>query len=114
MQSIMKSDFSLTQYLQHDPAFGTFWQKLYDEEQLSIAMLKKISSQQTLLENDPVSQSAIVIHESLVVPIAIILQYAMIELQKCNTETQGDEMQVLTKLILKSLTASTNASRNAT
>jgi len=114
MQSIMKSDFSLTQYLQQDKTFGPFWQKLYDEAELSIVMLKIISSQEALLENDPVSQSAISIHESLVIPIAIILQYAMIELQRCNPETQADELNVYRKLILKSLTANTNASRNAT
>ncbi len=114
MQSIMKSNFSLTQYLRHDKKFGTFWQKLYDEAELSIAMLKRISSQEILLENDPVSQAAIAIHESLVIPIAIILQYAMIELQRCNPETQSEEIKIYKKVIIKSLTANTNASRNAT
>jgi phosphoenolpyruvate carboxylase len=114
MQSILKSDFSLTQYLKNDAMFGVFWQQLYNEMQLSIAMLKKVSGYHVLLENDPVSQSAIAIHESIVVPLSIILQFSMIELQRCDKHTQSHEIEVYTSLILKSLAANTNASRNST
>ncbi len=114
MQSLLRTNFSITEYLRHDPVFNELWKILYDETTLSMTMLMRISDQTELLENDPVTQRSIMIRESIVIPLSIIQQYALIELRKCTGGQDSPEVSAYKKLILKSLAANTNASRNST
>jgi phosphoenolpyruvate carboxylase len=114
MQSVLKTNFSITHYLMDDKEYGEFWKKLYDEAQLCEAMLKIICQQQHLLESDPVMQASIALRESIVIPLSIIQQYALIEMQKIDKEAEPRRYEIFKKIVLKSLAASTNASRNST
>lgn len=115
MQSLLKSNFNLTQYLSHDPKFGEFWQGLCQEAELSIKTLKIVSGQHELLDNNPVIKRSIQIREQLVLPLLVIQQYAMLKLQALNKDGKKTEKhyKAFYNLILKSIAANINASRNS-
>lgn len=116
MQSLLKCNFLLTQNLKSDPEFGDFWSLLFDEAELSIQTVKQISGQCELLENDPINRQSILMRENLVLPLLIIQQYAQTELAKMDAagvDHNAKKYQTFRKLILKSLAANINASRNA-
>jgi len=112
MQSLLKSYFPLTEYLRKDKKLGKFWKLLYDETKLCENMLKQISQQKTLLENDPVIRKSIIMRDNLVLPLLVIQQYALISLRKEPNKSRKNAL-MYKNLILKSLAANINASRNA-
>lgn len=115
MQSLKKSFFPLTAYLANDAKYGEFWRLLQHESKLSVKMVKAISEQQVLLQNDLLIRASIQLREQVVLPLLVIQQYAMISLRML--EQQGnppvEQMQALHKIVLKSLAANINASRNS-
>lgn len=116
MQALQKTQFSLTYYLQRDERFGDLWKMVFDEAQRTIHEIKRVSGQSTLLENDPVVRRSIEIREQMVFPSLVIQRYALDKLRSRDvgdTEYTDDEAVTFEKLIVKSLAASVNASRNA-
>lgn len=111
MQSLLKNYFPLTHYLASDPEFGEFWQLLADEAQLTESMLLTITKQPHLLAEDPVIRASIKLRESIVLPLQVIQQYALIKLRDATLSDQ--EHTVLKKIIQKSLPTNLNASRNS-
>ena len=59
MQSMSKTNFSLTQYMKEDQKFGSFWTLIDTEFELSKAMVLKISAQSILLEDNPDGKSGV-------------------------------------------------------
>ncbi len=114
MMSIEKSFFPLTQYMEKDPQFGTFWKIIYDEFLLTKRLLLKISGHQELMENYPDGKASIKMREDIVLPLLTIQQYA---LMKINEIKEGDAnpelLAVYEKLVTRSLFGNTNASRNS-
>lgn len=109
MQSLSKSNLQITSYLTNDAKFGAFWQKINNESQLSKEMLLKISGHSELLEDNIISNKSIQIRESIILPLLIIQQYAMMKLREDNIENK----ELLEKLVRKTLVANINASRNS-
>lgn len=112
MQSVCKINFALTSYMKNDPIFGGFWDRLKQEADLTIAMIKRITDQTELLESDPVTRASITQRESIVIPLLVIQQYALIELSQPGLDPE--QIKLYHKLIVKTLAASTNASRHST
>ncbi|RZW16086.1 MAG: phosphoenolpyruvate carboxylase, partial [Desulfobulbaceae bacterium] len=48
MQNLAKSNFELTRYMENDTKFGQFWKLIYEEYQLTLEMVLKISGQEYL------------------------------------------------------------------
>jgi phosphoenolpyruvate carboxylase len=117
MQSLSKSYYALTSYLQYDKKYGEFWNILNDEANLTVAMIKRVSEQADLLETSPVIKSSILHRESMIHPILSIQQYALKkirDLKESSDDSAKDEkIEILEKMVIKSLAASINASRNS-
>lgn len=120
MQSLVKSYFPLTHYLSADPEFGEFWKLLDDEAQLTIRMLKEVSGQKELLEDDVVVAESIKMREEVVLPLLVIQQYALMSLRRLErfkkakvTLIDKERKHIFHNLVLKSLAANINASRNS-
>ena len=109
MQSLAKSNFTITNYLGNDKKFKEFWLMLKDEANLSINMLLNISKHKTLLETNQVSSRSIALREKIIFPLLIIQQFAMMKLRDKSTKNR----EIYEKLILKTLAANINASRNS-
>ena len=107
MQSLSKAFFPLTKYHKKDPEFGEFWSLLEEESVRTTINLLKVSKQPRLLSTEPTVRDSIQLRESMILPSLVIQQYALSVLR----EGKADERYE--KLVLKSLAASINASRNA-
>lgn len=108
MMSLSKSNFDLTAYMKEDKEYGSFWNILYDEYQLSIKMLLLISGFKALMEEEQISLESIKIREKIVLPLLVIQQYA---LQKISEENESKELYE--KIVTRSLIGNINASRNS-
>jgi len=107
MQSLTKAYFPLTQYISHDEKFGAFWQIIYNEAERTTVKLLEVSGQQTLLESELSVKESINLRATMILPSLVIQQFALTR----QREEPGNDLYE--KLILKSLAASINASRNA-
>jgi len=111
MQSLAKSNFALTEYLRHDRKFANFWLLLKNEAELTTEMLKEISQEPILMENSLVSKASIQLREKIVLPLLVIQHYAMCKARQ--GEINVSKKEIFEKIIIKSLAANVNASRNS-
>ncbi len=110
MQSLSKSFFPLTAYLANDPEFGGFWQILYDEYQLTVELLLKISNQNVLMDDARDIRKSIQLREQIVLPLLTIQQAA---LQKIRSGVLNEEQEaVYRKVVLRTMYGIINAGRN--
>jgi phosphoenolpyruvate carboxylase len=112
MQSISKSNFTLTKYMQQDEKFGDFWKIIYNEFELTREMVLKVSGMTTLLEDNPRSRKSISLRETVVLPLLVIQQYALMKIQELKV-THKEEAHIYEKLVMRSLFGNINATRNA-
>ena len=116
MQSLRKTYFPLTYHLQRDERFRDIWKRIFDESQRTIREIKEISGQQELLETEPVIRKSIELREQMVLPSLVIQHYALGRLREAAAgarELDDNETVLYEKMIVKSLAAGVNASRNA-
>lgn len=111
MQSLRKSNFDATRYLQRHPEFGDFWQLLFDEAQRTTDYLKQLSGQSELLSTNTRSRESIVQRETIVLPLIAIQQFALQKLQQPNLSEAAQE--IYRKLVLRAMFGVINAARNA-
>jgi phosphoenolpyruvate carboxylase len=111
MMSMSKSDFSITAHFVNDKEYGAFWKMLYDEFELSKAMLLKLSEQSILMENYPVERTSIAVREKIILPLVLIQHFALKQLQESGfTE---EEQQSYEKLAIRTVYGIVNAGRNS-
>ncbi|MBU3926953.1 MAG: phosphoenolpyruvate carboxylase [Bacteroidetes bacterium] len=113
MQSMSKTNFSITQYMEEDPRFGDFWKMLHTEFLLSKEMVLKISGYKKLLEDNPRSRMSIRLREKVVLPLLSIQQFALIEIQKAQESGDEKYLSFYESMVMRSLFGNINASRNS-
>ncbi len=113
MQSMKKTNFALTGYLQKNPKFGDFWQMLYDEFELTKEMVLKVSEMPDLLDDNPRSQMSIELRERIVLPLLMIQQYALMKIQEADNSKDGVPIEVYEKMVIRAMFGNINASRNS-
>ncbi len=113
MQSMSKTNFTLTRYMAEDPRFGEFWKLIHSEFELSRAMVLEISGETELLADNPRSRLSIALREKIVLPLLVIQQYALIRIQQLEAEEQRDMLEFYEKMVMRSLFGNINASRNS-
>lgn len=114
MQSMSKTDFKLTAYMQQNPRFGKFWQMIHDEFVLSKEMALKVAGQSVLLEDNASSRMSIALRQNVVMPLLLIQQYALMRVTSLTEKNENDpQIDVYEKMIMRSLFGNINASRNS-
>ena len=103
-----KSYFPLTYYMKNNPKFGEFWSVLFEEYELSKAMMLELTGFKMLMEEEPLSRKSVKIREKIVLPLLSIQQYALMKIQK-----KEGKMEAYEKLVTRSLFGNINASRNS-
>jgi phosphoenolpyruvate carboxylase len=111
MQSLSKSFFPLTQYLNDDPEFGEIWSLLYEEYQLSLKKLLLISGQRELLDDSADIMNSIRMREMIILPVLTIQQAAIQRLRQGGVGER--EAELYRKLILRTMYGIINAGRNS-
>lgn len=115
MQSICKTYFPLTSYLEKDKKFGKFWRGIYNEYEQTKRLLLEISGQKSLLEKSPNIKASIQLRENIILPLITIQQYALMQVKAIE---KGDKKgakwkDAYEKMIIRAFFGSINASRNA-
>jgi phosphoenolpyruvate carboxylase len=113
MQSMSKTNFAITQYMESDEKFGEFWKIIHNEFLLSKEMVLKISGLSELLEDSPRSRMSINLREKVVLPLLTIQQYALIEIQKAQQSGDNSLVNLYERMVMRSLFGNINASRNS-
>lgn len=115
MQSLSKVNYDLTRYQAKDPEFGDFWSTLAEEQERTKAELLRLTDQKQLLDHDPMLRDSINLRENMILPCMVIQQYALLKINEIVEDSKSSQQLTLPyeKLILKSIAASINASRNA-
>ena len=113
MQSMSKTNFTITRYMEDDPKFGAFWKLIHTEFLLSKEMVLKISGYRELLEDNPRSRMSIRLREKVVLPLLSIQQYALIEIQKAQESGDDKNLAAYERMVMRSLFGNINASRNS-
>lgn len=113
MQSMSKTNFKVTQYMENDKKFGEFWKLIYNEFLLSKEMVLKVSGNKELLEDNARSRRSISLREKVVLPLLTIQQYALIEIQKAQESSNNEFLSYYESMVMRSLFGNINASRNS-
>ena len=113
MQNLAKSNFELTRYMENDVRFGQFWRLIYEEYQLTLEMVLKVSGQQYLLEDNPRARLSIELRENIVLPLLVLQQAALMRCHQLRKEGNEEGMELYEKMIVRSLYGNINASRNS-
>jgi len=115
MQSICKTYFPLTSYLEKDKKFGSFWKGIYQEYNDSKRLLLEISGQKEMLERSPNTRASIELRENIILPLITIQQYALMQVKAIEKgDRKGKEyIAAYEKMIIRAFFGSINASRNA-
>ncbi len=109
MQSMSKTNFELTRYLEKNDRFGEFWKMLYDEFLLTREMVLKVSGMQNLLEDNARSQLSIQLRERIVLPLLVIQQYALMKIH----EGKSEDLDSYQNMVIRAMFGNINASRNS-
>jgi phosphoenolpyruvate carboxylase len=93
---------------------------LEEERDRTRELLLTISGQEQLLERDPSIRESIRLRESMILPILVVQQHALSRIRTAQAaHAQGlasehdNYLEAYRKMVIKSLVASINASRNS-
>lgn len=112
MQSLSKSFFPVTQYLQKEPQFKEFWTLIYEEYQRTTKALLELAGHGELLDSNAITKESIKIRERIVLPLITIQQYAL-QLLAENPDLPPEKVEICNKLIIRSMFGIINAARNS-
>ncbi len=112
LQSLAKTNFKITQYLQDHPTYGAFWKILAEEFERTRSILLRLTGTKTILEDAPINQASIAMRENLVLPLLIIQQTALMALQN-PAQLQASEVERYQKLVVRCFFGNINSSRNS-
>ncbi|MCH8533730.1 MAG: phosphoenolpyruvate carboxylase [Flavobacteriaceae bacterium] len=108
IMSMKKTYFPLTAYMAEHSTYGEFWKELRREYLLTKKWVLKLTHQEELMENEPRARMSISAREKIILPLLSIQQYALIQMQKNDSDYETYE-----KLVIRCLFGNINASRNS-
>lgn len=108
--AMMKCYFPLTQYLSDNPRYGKMWNMMNNEYNLTVEYIKKLSGHDTLMADYPVEQSSVQMRERIVLPLATIQQYALMQIREKKDSPFKEKYE---KLAMRCSFGLINAGRNS-
>ncbi len=111
MMSMLKSTFTLTQYIKDDPTYGDIWELIKKEFDLTAQLVMELSDSTELMQDDKTGRASIQMRDKIVLPLLTIQQYALYQLHQ--KEATPALKEVYEKLITRSMFGIINAARNS-
>ncbi len=111
MMSMLKSSFTLTQYIKEDPAYGAIWELIKKEFDITAQLVLELSDSTELMQDDKTGRASIQMRDKIVLPLLTIQQYALYQLHQ--KEANPALKEVYEKLITRSMFGIINAARNS-
>jgi len=112
--AMKKSFFPLTAYLANHPKYGDIWHKMYEEFNLTLQYVLKLSGNTELMEDYPVDQLSIAMRERIVLPLLTIQQYALAKVRDIQEQFATPPVKAqYEKLAMRCSFGIINAGRNS-
>lgn len=112
--AMMKCFFPLTQYLAKDEKYGEIWNMIFDEYNLTLKSLHKLSGKKELMSDYPVERMSISMREKIVLPLVTIQQFAITKIREIENERSGNPLlDTYKKLVIRCSFGIINAGRNS-
>jgi phosphoenolpyruvate carboxylase len=111
MMSMLKSFFPLTAYIKNDPTYGSVWEMIKNEFDLTEQLVLTLAGNQQLMQEDPTGRASILMRDKIVLPLLTIQQYALHQLH--NQTLTNEQKMVYEKLVTRSMFGIINAGRNS-
>jgi phosphoenolpyruvate carboxylase len=108
--AMMKCFFPLTQYLSDNPRYGKLWNMMYNEYKLTLEYLQKLNGDNVLMADYPVEHSSVQMRERIVLPLATIQQYALMQIREAKDSSYKEKYE---KLAMRCSFGIINAGRNS-
>ncbi len=112
MMSLTKTNYQATTYLKDDPQFGSFWEKMFAEFELSNQQVLSVSGLTRLMDNNPTQRASVILRERIVLPLIAIQQFALMNLRNQDENNKSYEARYR-KLIIRCMFGIINAARNS-
>lgn len=114
VQSMAKSFFPLTAYLEHDPQYGSIWKMIYEEFQLAERLLLELTQESKVNTDLQANRESIQLREDIVLPLLTIQQYALLQLKELSdSDTDQALKETYRKMITRTMPGIINAARNS-
>lgn len=112
--AMKKCYFPLTEYLSHHPRYSEIWNMTYNEFELTVKYVLKLSGNTELMADYPVDQLSISMRERIVLPLATIQQYALSKVREIEEELISSPVkETYGKLAMRCSFGIINAGRNS-
>jgi phosphoenolpyruvate carboxylase len=108
--AMMKCFFPLTQYLSDNTRYGKLWNMMHTEYKLTLQYLQKLTGHEQLMAEYPVEHSSIHMRERIVLPLATIQQYALMQIRDTKNSAFKEKYE---KLAMRCSFGIINAGRNS-
>ena len=101
--------------MKNDAEYGEFWQLIFEEYKRSKKMILELTGYKELMEDSVAMRASINVREKIVLPLLTIQQFALLKIKELNKQEKVDKVQleVLEKMVTRSLFGNINASRNS-
>lgn len=111
MMSMVKSNFSITKYIENDATFNAFRQTIKDEFLLTTQLYLELNKCNSLMEKDTLAKHSILLRDRIVLPLLTIQQYALCKVQESPIDKNLKE--AYEKLVTRTMFGVINAARNS-
>ena len=112
--AMKKCFFPLTAFLSNHPKYGEIWKMTYDEYELTLKYILRLSGNTDLMADYPVEQLSIQMRERIVLPLAVIQQYCLSKLRDSEEKLSSLPLKdTYEKLIIRCSFGIINAARNS-
>src|SRR6476620_2330213 len=112
--AMKKCYFPLTEYFSRHPRYGEIWNMMYNEYELTVRYVLKLSGHTELMADYPVDQLSISMRERIVLPLATIQQYALSKVREMEEQLITSPVkETYGKLAMRCYFGIINAGRNS-
>ena len=112
--AMKKCFFPLTEFLSNHPVYGELRNKIYEEYQLTMRFVFKLSGKNELMADYPVEQLSVQMRERIVMPLLTIQQYAISKVREAEENLLNvPNKATYEKLVMRCSFGIINAGRNS-
>ena len=112
--AMTKTFFPLTAFLADNPIYGSIWNKIYAEYELTRKMVLHLSGHAELMQDYPVERMSVLMRERIVLPLTTIQQYAISRLRYMEEQVMDlPTKPKYEKLVIRCSFGIINAGRNS-
>ncbi len=111
MMSMLKSFFALTTFIKNDPIYGSVWELIKKEYDLTKELVLELANNTQLMQDDQTGRASILLRDKIVLPLLTIQQFALHQL--LNKNLTIEQKSIYEKLVTRSMFGIINAARNS-